>query len=325
MQLQKHFLLIILCIFSSSMGMKQRNNTTMGMEITPQTTWHSFSDENLLSIAAHAHTKDKTTLTLVNKKLAKLITKENMLRSHPHGLSRYDCFSSMIKFTKTENENALQSLIQATPSHANDYAETFAAFLPLCSPAHDIITLYQKNPTDTVCIQMLLPTIKKICEGDETTINDYRSNLSPDCCDNAYPSALQLATENNHFAIAELLLLQNPMLLNMRIHWTGRVPLEIAMQQKNIPFCMFLLSYKKIDMEECRFFYGPFASILHYVASEIGDLELFKLTNKRAKEQFDRPRYCKYFDKKLLALAKEKSKEIETYILISADTPLVKK
>lgn len=251
--------------------------------------------------------KNNPSLHLVNKKYSCLITQENMLRTCPASLNWQDHMRFMVKAAKQYNgDDSLIRLGFNTASlYGHDCLKTLPYFMPNSSP---IMQTEKKSGKKFISPEepfaTLLPHIVSVYRGDPSAIKEYnkKPRNSTSRRFNNRMTALHVVGNREHdeFWIAELLLAQDPTLLNkLPLDPSGNddgpklimaTPLEVAIVHHNRPLCTLLLSFKNIHIDPSLSSLDVnntfLESALHYQDFTIAQLVADQIIKQHGKETF---------------------------------------
>lgn len=327
MKLHKLFLLTLLFSAQASMSMEPET-----FEILP--------NDILLYISALA--QNNAAIHFVNKHCSACITQEKMLCSHPTSLSRRDHINFMVKTAKNyDGDDSLISLGLKTAHQCNHHwQKILPLFTPDDHPSQIAIEICTNNNhrSDIYLeyLQMLIPTIVSVYRGDETAINEYKKEYY------SRFTALRIAVSRNDHLAIELLLAQDPSLLNQRPReWMPNddkepesldiaTPLECAIDYNNIPLCALLLSFKNIELNSSLKNSNTGLTLLEWIINKCHSLKLVELVLDTLKKRYDQKTYIflftptaitERFKQKEMSIARLLLEEIN-YTLPGATQPL---
>lgn len=223
--------------------------------------WYFLPEEIITHIVAYSDLPTKAALHETNHQLLCIACKNNipnMLEHIPCIISRQDHINYMVMHAKKNNITMVQKLIKiaAYCNHA-DWFDVIPYFLPKDSPDLFLLQKYTAHFNENL-IEIFLPHIMSVYKGDSDAINQYKINYGKVPSYGYYDdtaihiqriSHINVAIANNHpISLVQLMLAQNPDLLNAKDICWSRTPLMMAINSNNIPMCKFLLSYKNINL-----------------------------------------------------------------------------
>ena len=291
-----------------------------GMEQSPSSLLPLPEDTHLYVIAL---AKNNPSLHLVNKQYSRLITQENMLRTCTASLSWQDHMRFMVKAAKQYNgDDSLIKLGFDTASlYGHDCLKTLPYFMPNSSP----IMQTEKNSgkkfiSPEESFATLLPYIVSVYRGDPGAINAYKCKPRKLLTQMFNPriTALHVVAnrKRNEFWIAELLLAQDPTLLNKlplepsdmdpsdnyAYILTMATPLEVAIARANTPLCALLLSFKNIDFDPSSSL-NPEYTFLEWALHINNNFTIAQLVADQIIKQHGKERLCSLIRAQTLNLA----------------------
>lgn len=233
------------------------------MQMESDFLWYSLPVETILQIVAYTDVPTKQNLVSVNTQLLNITSKKNikgMLDYFPCRLTRQDHLDYMVQYAKENNKDMVLRLINiATYCDHADWLNVMSYFLSKDAPE---LALFELDKDYENWSEQLLSCVMKVYAGDAQVIKQYKANH-----DKSYRDALMLGAQSfpknrdevtalhlavyHPVAIAQLLLSQDPTLINVRTNVCS-TPLVYAIRRrgKAIDVCKFLLSRKNIDLTQ---------------------------------------------------------------------------
>ena len=221
--------------------------------------WCGLLPDIKTGIIARSADVDKASLRLVNQELAKLASKANfeeMIKHYPCVMDRAHHIEFMINYSSQKDEkakNIIRLLIKNAQlcGHA-DVLDIVPHFYPTIADTESLINaiktetlkpgdadkiipaftlLYKENLDDKILSKIIIPEIMDIYGGSQSAIKRYKHRYQQQ--KEVATTHLHIAVEQDHTAIVELFIMQNPNLF-YQTDADGMIPLAIAVLKNNL-------------------------------------------------------------------------------------------